>query len=100
MSERNWFITRVFIALGMILLAIWLTACKQTNHLPPPMSEGKCVVNSWVATQQTDSVCTYDMYRYHCILLGGEYAATYQCVGIGPAPLEGNPKPGEALPRK
>lgn len=80
--------------LPLLFLVFLLAACKpERSHLPPPMSEGKCVVNSWVATQQTDSVCTYDMYRYHCILLGGEYAATYQCVGMGPVP-------GEALPRK
>jgi len=50
----------------LIVLVLFLSACKKPGPLPPPIEKGTCLVDHYVGPQAMKQTCTYVGYSWAC----------------------------------
>jgi hypothetical protein len=61
------------IKMKTIILLSMLSACKEPGSAqvsPPPIAEGKCLVDVYIGDQAITQVCVHKGYEWNCTLVG------------------------------
>ncbi len=87
-----------------LIILVTITACKPKEKLdPPPWTDGKCLVDSYLGRQAQAATCDYIGYRWNCKWTGDTFSCTRGPESAGERPIivppvvNSVPAPADAL---